>query len=434
MRKFKEITTLKETERALLVSAVNHHTTRRQIQEYLDELALLAYTAGANVVGQVVQIRWRLDPAFVIGSGKVAEIADQVIDQKIDVVIFDDDLSPVQVRNLEQKINCKILDRSGLILDIFASHAKSNEAKTQVELAQLQYLLPRLTRQWTHLSKQYGGLGTRGPGEQQLETDRRVVRLRIGRLKGQLERINRQRQTQRKGRDQFTRVALVGYTNAGKSTLMNVLSESNAFVEDRLFATLDSTVRMVRLSPAHRILLSDTVGFIRKLPPHLIASFKSTLDEVVESDILLHVADASHPAFHEQIQIVNETLVELHADKKPMVMVFNKMDRVEDRTMIAEMKRNYHRAVFVSAARVINIDALRKETMSIMDSEFAERTVTLPVREQRLLAFIHSSAEIIEKRYENESIVVRFRAHQRDLERIDKELKQRFSPEDASTD
>jgi len=434
MRKFKEITTLKETERALLVSAVNHHTTRRQIQEYLDELALLAYTAGANVVGQVVQIRWRLDPAFVIGSGKVAEIADQVIDQKIDVVIFDDDLSPVQVRNLEQKINCKILDRSGLILDIFASHAKSNEAKTQVELAQLQYLLPRLTRQWTHLSKQYGGLGTRGPGEQQLETDRRVVRLRIGRLKGQLERINRQRQTQRKGRDQFTRVALVGYTNAGKSTLMNVLSESNVFVEDRLFATLDSTVRVVRLSRAHRILLSDTVGFIRKLPPHLIASFKSTLDEVVESDILLHVADASHSAFHEQIQIVNETLVELHADKKPMVMVFNKMDRVEDRTMIAEMKRNYHRAVFVSAARVINIDALRKETMSIMDSEFAERTVTLPVREQRLLAFIHSSAEIIEKRYENESIVVQFRAHQRDLERIDKELKQRFSPEDASSD
>ena len=434
MRKFKQITTLKETERALLVSAVNRHTARRQIQEYLDELALLAYTAGANIVGQVVQSRWRLDPAFVIGSGKVAQIADQVIDQKIDVVIFDDDLSPVQVRNLEQKINCKILDRSGLILDIFASHAKSNEAKTQVELAQLQYLLPRLTRQWTHLSKQYGGIGTKGPGEQQLETDRRVIRTRIGRLKGQLERINRQRQTQRKGRDQFTRVALVGYTNAGKSTLMNVLSESNVFIEDRLFATLDSTVRVVRLTPAHRILLSDTVGFIRKLPPHLIASFKSTLDEVVESDILLHVADASHPAFHEQIQIVNETLAELHADKKPMVMVFNKMDRVEDRTMIAEMKRNYRRAVFVSGARGINIDALRNETMSIMDSEFTVRTVTLPVREQRLLAFIHSSAEIIEKRYENESIVVQFRAHQRDLERIGRELKQRLSPADASTD
>ncbi|MEE9224912.1 MAG: GTPase HflX [Bacteroidota bacterium] len=434
MKKNREISTLKERERALLVGVLDHHSSRLQIQEYLEELALLADTAGANVIGQVVQGRDRFDSAFFIGSGKVEQIAEQVIDQRIDVVIFDGDLSAVQVRNLEQKIKCKILDRSGLILDIFASHAKTNEAKTQVQMAQLQYLLPRLTRQWTHLSKQYGGIGTKGPGEQQLETDRRVIRTRIRHLKDQLERISQQRQTQRRGRDQFTRVALVGYTNVGKSTLMNVLSDANVFVEYRLFATLDATVRLVALSPAHRILLSDTVGFIRKLPHHLIASFKSTLDEVIESDILLHVVDASHSAFPEQIQIVNDTLAELHANKKPTMMVFNKIDRLEDRTVLAEMKTAYSRVVFVSGTRGINIDGLRQEIVSILDSEFAERTVALPVQEQRLLAFIHSSAEIIEKRYENESVVIRFRAHQKDLERIGRELKEGLSPRATSID
>ena len=425
MRRVREISTHRETERALLVGVVDHRDSHLQIQEYLDELALLAETAGANVIGKVVQGIDRINPTYLIGSGKVVQIAEQVIDQRINVVIFDDDLSAVQVRNLEQKINCKILDRSTLILDIFASHAKTNEAKTQVEMAQLQYFLPRLTRQWTHLSKQYGGIGTKGPGEQQLETDRRVIRRRIRHLEHQLERIGRQRQTQRKGRDQFTRVALVGYTNVGKSTLMNALSDASVFVENRLFATLDATVRLVRLSSAHRILLSDTVGFLRKLPHHLIASFKSTLDEVIESDILLHVIDASHSAFPEQIQIVNETLATLHADMKPTVMVFNKIDRLKDRTVMAEMKTTYSRVVFVSGARGINIDGLRKEIVSMLDSEFVERTVALPAQEQRTLAFIHSLAEIIEKRYVNESVVIRFRVHQKDLERISKELKLR---------
>lgn len=434
MGKAREFSTLKERERALLVAVADHHNSRSHVKENLEELVLLADTAGADVVGQVVQGRNSIDSAFFIGSGKAEQIAEQVTDQNIDVVIFDDDLSAVQVRNLGQRIKCKILDRSGLILDIFASRAKTNEAKTQVEMAQLQYLLPRLTRQWTHLSKQYGGLGTKGPGEQQLETDRRVIRTRIRHLKDELERISRQRRTQRKGRDQFTRVALVGYTNTGKSSLMNVMSGANVFVENRLFATLDATTRLVQLSPGHRILLSDTVGFIRKLPHHLIASFKSTLDEVVESDILLHVVDASHSAFAEQIQVVNETLAELLADKKPTVMVFNKIDRLEDRTVMAEMKTAYSRSVFASATRGINLDGLNKEIVFIMESEFAERTVAIPAREQKLLAFIHSAAAVVEKRYEDDSIVIRFRAHQKDLERIGRELKQTVSPTSTLSD
>ncbi|HCV42280.1 MAG TPA: GTPase HflX, partial [Bacteroidetes bacterium] len=288
-------------ERAILIGVATRESPRGKVEDYLQELALLADSAGADVVLKVIQERQNIDAAFYIGSGKADELAFLVEEKRIDLVVFDDDLSAVQVRNLEKLVKCKIVDRSGIILDIFASRARTSEAKTQVELAQLQYMLPRLTRQWTHLSKQFGGIGTKGPGETQIETDRRAIRHKISHLNTKLKRIAKERAEQRKGRENFPRVALVGYTNAGKSTLLNWLSKADVLVEDRLFATLDSTVRLVSLSPAHKILLSDTVGFIRKLPHHLVASFKSTLEEVAEADILLHVVDVSHPLFEEQI-------------------------------------------------------------------------------------------------------------------------------------
>jgi GTP-binding protein HflX len=300
--------TARPAERSILVAVSTPGAGRARTEEYLEELALLASSAGALVVGRLVQERRSPDPALYIGKGKVEELAWLAVEREAQLVIVDDELSPVQVRNLERNLTCKIIDRSALILDIFASRARSSEAKAQVELAQLQYMLPRLTRQWTHLSKQYGGIGTKGPGETQIETDRRVIRTKIGRLRERLARIGKEREVQRKGRSTMPRVALVGYTNAGKSTLLNWFSDAGVVAEDRLFATLDPTVRAVRLSPAHSILLADTVGFIRKLPHHLIASFKSTLDEVREADLLLHVVDVSHPAFNEQIAVVQDTL------------------------------------------------------------------------------------------------------------------------------
>ncbi|MEK6650721.1 MAG: GTPase HflX, partial [Bacteroidota bacterium] len=276
-------------ERCILVGVSTRTASREDLAESLDELELLADTAGADVVARLTQDRDRFEPATFIGKGKVEELHTLVVDQRVPMVIFDDDLSPAQVRNLEAALECKVVDRSGLILDIFASRAKSSEARTQVELAQLQYMLPRLTRAWTHLSKQFGGIGTKGPGETQIETDRRMVRTRIGHLQEKLERIGQQRLTQRKGRSKHVRAALVGYTNVGKSTLLNILSGSDVFVENRLFATLDPTTRFVDLGGGNSLLMTDTVGFIRKLPHHLVASFKSTLEEVTEADLLLHV-------------------------------------------------------------------------------------------------------------------------------------------------
>ncbi|MCK5076856.1 MAG: GTPase HflX, partial [Calditrichia bacterium] len=271
-------------ENAVLVGIALPETNSWIVEEHLDELEQLALTAGAKIVGRVMQERSRIDPRHFLGKGKIEEIAIFVEDNEIGVVIFDDDLSPAQLRNIENKVKTKIIDRSALILDIFASHARTREAKTQVELAQLQYLLPRLTRQWTHLSRQVGGIGTKGPGETQLETDRRLVRTRIQRLKGDLEKIERQRAVRRKGRDNFFKVALVGYTNVGKSTIMNILSNADVLVQNQLFATLDSTIRKVHLDYGKEILLSDTVGFIRKLPHNLVASFRSTLEEAREAD------------------------------------------------------------------------------------------------------------------------------------------------------
>lgn len=321
----KMITTKKKVEKAVLVGVIRQNQTEPEVDEYLTELALLSKTAGVKPAGRFIQKINTPDPKFFIGSGKLLEIVKYIKDKGIDMVIFDDDLSPSQLRNIDRTVNCRVLDRTNLILDIFATRAKTAHAKTQVELAQYQYLLPRLTRMWTHLERQKGGIGLRGPGETEIETDRRIIRDKIARLKKQLEKIDKQMATQRKNRGKLVRAALVGYTNSGKSTLMNTLSKSELFAEDKLFATLDTTVRKIVIGNLP-FLLTDTVGFIRKLPHHLVESFKSTLDEVREADILIHLADISHPNFEEQILVVDQTLDDLKIHNKPSFVVFNKID------------------------------------------------------------------------------------------------------------
>jgi GTP-binding protein HflX len=319
------INTEKQRESCVIVGVASGQQKMDKLIEYLNELTFLVETAGGEVKKQFMQNLPTPDTRTYVGSGKLAEITEYVEVAEIKMVIFDDELSPSQLRNLENELKCKVLDRTNLILDIFAKRAQTSHAKTQVELAQYQYLLPRLTRMWTHLERQAGGIGTRGPGETEIETDRRVIRDRISLLKKRLETIDKQMASQRKNRGNMMRLALVGYTNVGKSTIMNMLSKSEVFAENKLFATLDTTVRKTVI---HNLpfLLTDTVGFIRKLPHGLVESFKSTLDEVREADVLLHVVDISHPEFEDQIKVVNETLNEIGAHDKPMIMVFNKID------------------------------------------------------------------------------------------------------------
>ena len=325
MGKQKTYDTALKQERAVLVGVITPGEKPEQTKEYLDELAFLVDTAGGKVEKFFTQKMLKPDRATFVGTGKLEEIQAYVKAEEIDMVVFDDELSPSQLRNIERELQVKILDRSNLILDIFAGRAQTAQAKTQVELAQLQYLLPRLTRLWTHLERQKGGIGMRGPGETQIESDRRMILEKISLLKERLKLIDRQNETQRKNRTQLIRVALVGYTNVGKSTIMNMLSKSEVFAENKLFATLDTTVRKVVIENLP-FLLSDTVGFIRKLPHHLVECFKSTLDEVREADILIHVVDVSHPNFEDQIHTVNETLNDLGARDKETIMVFNKID------------------------------------------------------------------------------------------------------------
>lgn len=313
------------TEKVVLVGIITGKESENRINEYLDELEFLVETAGGQTIARFTQKLEKPEPSTFIGSGKLQEVAEFVKAAKIDIVIFDDELNASQIRNIERGLDCRILDRTNLILDIFARRARTSYAKTQVELAQYEYLLPRLTRMWTHLGRQRGGIGLRGPGETEIETDRRIIRDRISVLKKKLEQIDKQMATQRKTRGKIVRVALVGYTNVGKSTIMNQLSKSDLFAENKLFATLDTTVRKVVIYDLP-FLLSDTVGFIRKLPHSLIESFKSTLDEVREADLIIHVVDISHPNFEEQISTVNQTLAEIGAFDKPVIMVFNKTD------------------------------------------------------------------------------------------------------------
>ena len=396
-------------ERAIVVGIVTADVRREQAAEYLDELTLLADTAGADVIHRVVQERAAIDPAFYIGKGKVEQIATLAADDDISLIIFDDDLTPAQIKNLEEKIERKIVDRSGLILDIFASRARTSEARTQVELAQLEYLLPRLTRQWTHLSKQYGGIGTKGPGETQIETDRRLVRTRISHLKENLDRISRQRATRRRRRKDSATAALVGYTNAGKSTLMNALADSDVFVENRLFATLDTTTRKVTIAPNSSVLLSDTVGFIRKLPTHLVASFKSTLEEVVEADLLLHVVDISHAGFEEHIEVVKKTLEDLGAGQKPVLYVFNKTDAVEDRSIIKQLAVRFVPSLAISAQRGINLVTLRERISELLRRSRGEEDYILPYEKQSVLEEIPLHGTIVATSYTEEHIHIRVR-------------------------
>lgn len=368
-----------EYEKAVLIGVINREQNEEKVTEYLDELEFLTYTAGGQVEKRFVQRVDTPNPKTYIGSGKMQEVEAYVKENEIGSVIFDDELSPVQQRNIEKQLRCKILDRTGLILDIFAQRAKTSYARTQVELAQYEYLLPRLTGLWTHLERQRGGIGMRGPGETEIETDRRIVRDRIALLKKKLTKIDRQMETQRGNRGSLVRVALVGYTNVGKSTLMNVISKSNVFAENKLFATLDTTVRKVVIGNLP-FLLSDTVGFIRKLPTQLVESFKGTLDEVREADLLLHVVDISHPNFEEHIDSVNQVLSEIGSADKETIMVFNKIDLYQpevipeddlttektSRHMSLEewektwMKRMGGNALFISALNKENLEEFKK--------------------------------------------------------------------------
>lgn len=405
-------------ERAILAGVILPRHRRWEVNENLSELRSLANTAGVEVVDELVQERPQIDPAYFIGTGKAEELSRMVKAENASTVIFDDDLSPAQARNLERETGAKIIDRSGLILDIFAQHARTREARTQVELAQLQYLLPRLTRQWSHLSRQVGGIGTKGPGETQLETDRRLIRKRIETLRRDLEKIDRQRTNRRKNRKNAFRASLIGYTNVGKSTIMNLLSGADVLVENQLFATLDSTVRRVTLDAGHEILLSDTVGFIRKLPHHLIASFKSTLDETVEADVLLHVVDVSHPAFQEQIQVVNEVLQEIGAGEKPVLMIFNKIDLLEEKAEIPAVKRQFPQSVFISAARQIRIEFLMKELVGFMEQHFVESEIAIPLKHAGLVHRVHSLATVTAEEYSDSHVHLSFRSTLQNREKI----------------
>jgi len=360
-----------DPEKAALVGVVLDGADAWETQDSMDELALLADTAGTRIVNRFVQTRAKPDPATYIGKGKVAEIADH--HGEFDLVIFDDDLTPAQSNKLEDLIGTRVVDRSWLILNIFARRARSREARTQVELAQLQYLLPRLAGRWVHLERQAGGFKLRGPGETQLETDRRLVHKRIARLTRELKDIEKARNTQRQRRlDQF-KVAIVGYTNAGKSTLMNALTDASVFVEDRLFATLDATVRTMKAPDAQRILLIDTVGFIRKLPHHLVASFRSTLEETILADLLMIVADLSHPHYTEQMRQVESTLQEMGLKDRPRLLVFNKLDQVKITAEIKRAQDEHPEAMFISALKGIQVDALKDRLRQARDRWMAEK-------------------------------------------------------------
>ena len=373
-----KIKTTLEPESVVLVAVINQDQDERQAREYIDELEFLADTAGAMVKAKFFQKLLAPNSSTFVGPGKLDEIAQFVEENEIDTIIFDDELTPTQLRNIERRLERKVLDRTNLILDIFAKRAQTAHAKTQVELAQLQYILPRLTRMWTHLERQRGGIGMRGPGETQIETDRRIILDKIARLKEQLIKIDKQKATQRKNRGKLVRVALVGYTNVGKSTLMNLLSKSEVFAENKLFATLDTTVRKMVIGNLP-FLLTDTVGFIRKLPHGLVESFKSTLDEVREADILLHIVDVSHPGFEEQIEVVQNTLEEIKAGEKKTIYVFNKIDAFsfvekdqddltertrENRTLDewknSWMAKNNTPSVFISAKEKTNIEVMKQ--------------------------------------------------------------------------
>lgn len=396
------------TERAILVGLETPAIPRQTVEEHLRELAQLAITAGATVIHTLAQKRSHPHPAYYIGRGKAGELRHHCQADDIDLVVFDDELSPAQIKNLQVCTGRRVLDRTELIMDIFAMRAKSREGKVQVELAQLKYMLPRLTRAWTHLSRQEGGIGTRGPGETQLEIDRRRVRSRIKRLTDTLQQIERERTTQRRKRRRqgIPVVALVGYTNAGKSTMMNALTGANVLVENKLFATLDTTTRHLSLPGGRKVLLTDTVGFIRKLPHHLIESFKATLEGVVTADLLLHVIDSSHGEVEEQMNAVWNVLKELGAVEKPIIAVFNKIDKLGNATKTGRYQRKTPRSVAVSALTGEGLDELLSEIEAQLNRNMIACCLAIPQKEAGLVSHIYETGTVHSCMYEGNDILI----------------------------
>ena len=407
-------------EKALMVGVIHGEVDEATAYEHLEELELLAVTAGAEVVGQITQRLNKLNPKFLVGKGKADQIVGQAKELDAQLIIFDDDLSPAQAKNfMNLTDNLKVIDRSAIILDIFRQHAKSREAKTQVELAHLEYLLPRLTRQWTHLERQMGGIGTRaGMGETQIEIDRRLIRTRISKLKKELIKIDQERIIQSRGRQKFFRAALVGYTNAGKSTLMNALSDADVYVQDQLFATLDTTIRQVDINDSHKILLSDTVGFVRKLPHDLVASFRSTLKEVVDADLLLLVLDASSPQVLDHYNTIKNVLEEIAAGDKRNLIVLNKIDLVEDMQVLNQLKQSFPDAVMISALDKLRLDELLKSIQSIMDESFQTVEVDIPFTDGKTISEIQDDMDVLHREYYNEGVRMTIKGPSRKIQKI----------------
>ena len=395
-------------ERAILVGVVLPRMIREDVEDHLEELARLTETAGGEVVDRLVQERTRLDAATFVGKGKAQEIAAACRGHKADLVIFDEDLSPAQVRNLEKDLSTRVIDRSTLILDIFARRARSREARTQVELARLNYLLPRLTRRWTHLERQEGGIGVRGIGETQIELDRRIIRRRIDHLEEDLERIVKGREVRRAGRRGVMQGALIGYTNSGKSTLLNALTHAEAFVEDRLFATLDPLTRRLNIG-GRTLLLSDTVGFIRKLPHHLVASFRSTLEEAAQADFLLHVADVSHPQVEDQMTVTSEVLSSLELDTRPTIIVLNKIDAAEPGAL-ERASRLHPGAVCISAARGEGLETLRATLADLMDNGMVEKAIRLRSADREAIGRVYAQSQVLDAQYHDGYVDLTIRA------------------------
>ena len=390
------------------------------MEEHLDELTLLAQTAGAEVVGRYIQRRDRINPTYLIGKGKAQQIIQQAQELDVQLIIFDDELSPSQIRNfLKISDSIKVIDRTGLILDIFQRHAQTRESKTQVELAHLQYLLPRLTRLWTHLERQMGGIGTRaGAGETQIEVDRRIIRDRIAKLRKDLKKIDKERETQSKRRKEMFRVALVGYTNAGKSTLLNALTGADVFVQDQLFATLDTTIRTLEVNDHHRLLLSDSVGFIRKLPHTLVASFRSTLMEVLEADLLLLMLDGSSYLLDEQLQTVREVLNEIGARDKEAMLVINKIDLIEDPEILQGLKARFPEAVFISALNHLRLDALQEAMVEEMEKSYRTAQVVFDPGLGKEIATVFQEVEVLDTSYEDDGVHLTIRGERVTVERL----------------
>ena len=407
-------------EKALLVGVIQPGMTESLIHEHLDELELLAETAGAKIAGRITQRVSKINPATFIGKGKAEELLNQAKELDVKLIVFDDELSPGQMKNYHKiSDNVKVLDRSGLILDIFHKHAKTKEARTQVDLAYMEYLLPRLTRQWTHLERQMGGIGTRaGMGETQIEIDRRLIRTRISKLKKELIRIEKERDTQSYRRQSEFRVSLVGYTNAGKSTLFKALTGSDVYIQDQLFATLDTTVRQIKINETHPILLSDTVGFIRKLPHNLVASFKSTLKEVLEADLILVMLDISSSQIEDHFQTIENVLKEMGAQEIPQILVLNKVDLISDGNMIEKRQREFPNSVTVSAQQHLRLSELKSRILGKMEENFQTIDLEFSYDQGKTIAHAQEGVDVLKREYEETGVKLRIRGSRSRINQI----------------